>query len=434
MSMKESEEDAFQDESAYFSEEEWELLQEWQKELYRKVMKEIHQALISLGPLITTTVCSLRAKEKEEPFPMHNEYSKAVHRINNSTGQRITTTVCSLRAKQKEKPLPMHNDYAKPVHRLNHSTGDITANLDVKFKVKHDKDLQTRKHMKSEEREINDCLSPGGAYLNTSTCLRNEDPRPCFIDHLGEEMTEPSRNHTSEYEVVSFRIKDEEGTCDMDHQENKRMEGISSLSGDETRKHKARSSIKHVAKATPTSMPAGSTKVKIVPSFEKAVPLWTDLFQEPEREEGPECETGSDPDTFFPETLEVQRSETYGDCANLQETLYSCVQCEKTFSKKEYLYRHRRTHMGVRPHQCPDCNKSFRRRDTLLVHKRTHTGERPYWCAICDKSFNQVGALNRHHRTHLGDRPYQCHLCEKSFSQNGTLIAHQKTHNNPKYT
>ncbi|XP_069499251.1 uncharacterized protein [Ambystoma mexicanum] len=55
--------------STCFSEEEWKLLQEWQKDLYRKVMKEIHQALISLGPLITTTVFALKDKDTHDLCP-----------------------------------------------------------------------------------------------------------------------------------------------------------------------------------------------------------------------------------------------------------------------------------------------------------------------------------------------------------------------------
>ncbi|KAJ1153669.1 hypothetical protein NDU88_006428 [Pleurodeles waltl] len=53
----------FHDAAVHFSAEEWTQLHEWQKELYRKVMKEIHQALISLGPIIAATVFSLQAKE-----------------------------------------------------------------------------------------------------------------------------------------------------------------------------------------------------------------------------------------------------------------------------------------------------------------------------------------------------------------------------------
>ncbi|XP_069095180.1 uncharacterized protein [Pleurodeles waltl] len=62
----------FSDVVACFSEEEWKLLHEWQNELYNKVMKEIHQAMNSLGPLIANFVFSLSAKEKEDVCFMNN--------------------------------------------------------------------------------------------------------------------------------------------------------------------------------------------------------------------------------------------------------------------------------------------------------------------------------------------------------------------------
>ncbi|KAJ1121727.1 hypothetical protein NDU88_000246 [Pleurodeles waltl] len=56
----------FCDVAAGFSDEEWTLLQRWQKELYHSVMKEIQQAFTSLGPLIANSVFSLRPNEQED--------------------------------------------------------------------------------------------------------------------------------------------------------------------------------------------------------------------------------------------------------------------------------------------------------------------------------------------------------------------------------
>lgn len=39
----------FHDVSACFSVEEWGALEDWQKELYKNVMREIHAALLSMG-------------------------------------------------------------------------------------------------------------------------------------------------------------------------------------------------------------------------------------------------------------------------------------------------------------------------------------------------------------------------------------------------
>ncbi|XP_072287051.1 uncharacterized protein [Pyxicephalus adspersus] len=51
--------------AVYFSDEEWEMLEEWQKELYKKIMKENYEALIALGyPTVNPNI--LRKIKQEE--------------------------------------------------------------------------------------------------------------------------------------------------------------------------------------------------------------------------------------------------------------------------------------------------------------------------------------------------------------------------------
>ena len=59
---------------------------------------------------------------------------------------------------------------------------------------------------------------------------------------------------------------------------------------------------------------------------------------------------------------------------------------------------------------CPDCDKSFTQQAHLSIHERKHTGERPYICGFagCSKSFTQLGNLKTHERKHTGERPFQC--------------------------
>ncbi|CAM4568664.1 unnamed protein product [Lepidochelys olivacea] len=110
------------------------------------------------------------------------------------------------------------------------------------------------------------------------------------------------------------------------------------------------------------------------------------------------------------------------------EKPHVCPQCGKGFMRRSILNGHRRTHTGERPNACGECGKGFTQRSSLLQHQRTHRGERPYPCPQCGKSFSQRSALTTHRRLHTGERPFRCVQCGKSFSQSSALIQHQRTH------
>ncbi|SGY77308.1 BQ5605_C005g03600 [Microbotryum silenes-dioicae] len=62
-------------------------------------------------------------------------------------------------------------------------------------------------------------------------------------------------------------------------------------------------------------------------------------------------------------------SARYGDNKN-----FACPDCDKTFSRREYVNRHARlAHEGARPFLCDACDTSFARSDILKRHKTTCT-------------------------------------------------------------
>ncbi|XP_030053502.1 protein ZNF783-like [Microcaecilia unicolor] len=64
----------FKDVAAYFLEVEWDILGEWQKELYKKVIKEIHDILRSRGySIVNPDVIFKIKKEDEKYFTRHVE-------------------------------------------------------------------------------------------------------------------------------------------------------------------------------------------------------------------------------------------------------------------------------------------------------------------------------------------------------------------------
>ncbi|XP_065391359.1 uncharacterized protein isoform X3 [Macaca fascicularis] len=109
-----------------------------------------------------------------------------------------------------------------------------------------------------------------------------------------------------------------------------------------------------------------------------------------------------------------------------------CNEHEKTFTDPLSLQNCVRIHTGEMPYKCSDCGKAFIFRSSLKKHMRSHTGEKPYECDHCGKSFSQSSHLNVHKRTHTGEKPYDCKECGKAFTVPSSLQKHVRTHTGEK--
>lgn len=109
-----------------------------------------------------------------------------------------------------------------------------------------------------------------------------------------------------------------------------------------------------------------------------------------------------------------------------------CNVCQKSFTLKTTLDRHKWLHCGARPYVCTICQKRFTHGSHLVNHQRVHTGERPYACNLCPQSFAKKSTLDGHKRVHSGEKPYVCSVCQKRFTHKGHLVSHQKVHTGTK--
>ncbi|NWQ91388.1 ZNF30 protein, partial [Burhinus bistriatus] len=83
---------------------------------------------------------------------------------------------------------------------------------------------------------------------------------------------------------------------------------------------------------------------------------------------------------------------------------------------------------GKMMYTCNECMENFSSESFLVLHQRRHTNHHLILCPCCDRSFAWASDFVRHHRIHTGERPYQCGICQKTFKRHHHLNVHQRIH------
>ncbi|MPC29176.1 GDNF-inducible zinc finger protein 1-like [Portunus trituberculatus] len=111
-----------------------------------------------------------------------------------------------------------------------------------------------------------------------------------------------------------------------------------------------------------------------------------------------------------------------------QKKPFVCPLCGQSFTRRDNLANHIKTHTGDRPFMCQYCHKCFSRKDYLKQHERIHTGEKPYACDICGRAFTRKEGLTDHMRCHSDFKAFSCETCGKSFKQKCGLRFHKRNY------
>ena len=86
------------------------------------------------------------------------------------------------------------------------------------------------------------------------------------------------------------------------------------------------------------------------------------------------------------------------------------------------------------PYTCLVCEKIFTKRFNYNRHILIHTGDKPFSCAYCDMRFNDKGHCIRHERLHLGltksrrDKLFACKFCDQTFVNKEDCKEHEASH------
>ncbi|XP_045211538.2 zinc finger protein 708-like isoform X1 [Mercenaria mercenaria] len=109
---------------------------------------------------------------------------------------------------------------------------------------------------------------------------------------------------------------------------------------------------------------------------------------------------------------------------------FPCDQCKKIFSSSDFLTKHKEsTHAKKFACAHEDCNKAFPTEDKLEQHMLVH-GERSFMCSICGKICTSKGNFHIHMSVHNSERNFECDVCKKTFKTKDVLNKHKRIHGN----
>ncbi|XP_069464084.1 zinc finger protein 282-like isoform X3 [Ambystoma mexicanum] len=463
----------FRDVAAYFSEEEWRLLHEWQKELYKNVMNDIQQALISLGPLVAASVFSLRGKEKADVYTTDHQESERIHSVAQFPSDAVDSHELIFRM-QREENIHLRNPQDPEEEERNHCPGFPILNPDaglqkavetsvslmdepgvelrecstdpssgppvttsfVPYCLKKEGEGYSSGHQDCERREGVTPATAGFPYLKPDFCLRKEDEsRVCLIDPYEEEESRvnPITVHAVIPSDVSVCIKEEEDVYAMDTQECQRIERGSSPTGHAVIPSVISFSVKEEeGRYSKDPKDSGRNKSIIGPAGDGATNRKRnkgDTVNFKEKAQVRKVSKGK-------ATVEVYQRSSEGTIPRRQLWAESnrdfggekTAPLESGLATSPHFILPQAMSLMQRTEKYHKCECSLKNAKLHSLQRGTHSKWRMFSCTECDQRLSQKETISLNERKHSGERPYQCTKCEKSFSRKFNLSVHQRTH------
>ncbi|XP_029441404.1 zinc finger protein 10-like [Rhinatrema bivittatum] len=367
----------FRDVAAYFWEVEWDILGEWQKELYKKVIKEIHGVLMSRGySIVNPDVIFKIKKEDEKYFTQQWELERKENTTDPTVSLPIVTSVFSMSIKQEEDlSFEGHpeSETTEQTHPLVTGSSDVIPDILIRFKQEElwneSQGCEAGGNLPITSTYEEWCEAGCQSYSPDPTLeiLKVEVPHGSDQIDGGEEDTDTSRDDGFRNDSERQRICDEEQRLGWLHRDPSR-DSPDPLADSE----------RGISRLTPPGVEESvqrGEKTKQCTEQERNSNHCPNLIQSQRLSEGerPFENAGTWEDfTTNSHFIEHQEMIDYGNKFT-ENSSYRCIPPQYHISENKLI--------------CTEDNETSPKKANLIAQKKLNVQKKPLKCIQCEKSF-----------------------------------------------